>query len=353
MKSRVSEDIIPANMRILSWCVGLISMGVFSVFGQVVSTNTQPLTNGTSTVWTNVAPGLLAARATNFAGTNNAFSLLKTQVKALAFDSELKVYTAKRGETKAYIVFNLTNVTEKEVVVTGTHTTCGCTVAKLPSTPWILPAGATGQLQVAIDLLGKTGTLLKPITLFLANSAQVVHVKVVIPPTPVLSEEERAKNMRLSKADPQAVFSGSCAACHLTPGNLRMGGDLYATMCGVCHESSRRATMVPDLHKLQKKYDFEKWKDVISNGTTNSLMPAFSMAKGGPLSEAQINSLADYMNKAFSRNFRVKHSGVSQTNRINVLKMSNPLLPVPATPEVPVHGAGNAVVQTNSVTPAK
>jgi mono/diheme cytochrome c family protein len=60
---------------------------------------------------------------------------------------------------------------------------------------------------------------------------------------------------------------------------------------------------------LKKPAGFDFWKNTIANGVTNSLMPAFATANGGPLSEAQINSLADYLDKTIPRN-----SSASPTN---------------------------------------
>ncbi|MEO6183335.1 MAG: DUF1573 domain-containing protein, partial [Verrucomicrobiota bacterium] len=65
-------------------------------------------------------------------------------VPALVFDSESKEYNAKPGEAKAIFTFSLTNVSAAEVIITNVSTSCGCTVAKLPSQPWHLAPGANG-----------------------------------------------------------------------------------------------------------------------------------------------------------------------------------------------------------------
>src|SRR5581483_10486280 len=65
--------------------------------------------------------------------------------------------------------------------------------------------------------------------------------------------------------------------------------------CGVCHESEHRATMVPDLHKIQQETNAEFWRNWITHGKPESLMPAFAKSEGGILSDAQIESLVNYL----------------------------------------------------------
>ena len=230
-----------------------------------------------------------------------------TQVRALAWDSEFKETSVDNGALSASFVFNATNISSADAIITGTQTSCGCTVAKLPAQPWVLAPGSNGQIQVTINLAGKTGTVNKTVTVLLSNQPpQVVSIKVNIAPPPAMSEDDRARNLQLAKADVQAIFKGTCADCHLTPSRGRLGAGLYDTLCGICHEASpdRRASIVPNLHSLKKPTDYEFWKSVITNGKTNSLMPAFATERGGPLTEGQIHSLAEYLARNISRNYQ-------------------------------------------------
>ncbi|HTA30419.1 MAG TPA: hypothetical protein VK731_08030, partial [Candidatus Cybelea sp.] len=45
---------------------------------------------------------------------------------------------------------------------------------------------------------------------------------------------------------------------------------------------------------------FDYWKTVITLGKPHTMMPAFAAAQGGPLSEAQISSLATYLDHTIS-----------------------------------------------------
>jgi hypothetical protein len=69
-------------------------------------------------------------------------------------------------------------------------------------------------------------------------------------------------------------------------------------VCGICHDSPNRATMVPDLHKLTVPTNQDFWQTWITTGKAGTLMPAFAAAQGGPLNDVQIASLAAYLNAA-------------------------------------------------------
>jgi mono/diheme cytochrome c family protein len=65
-------------------------------------------------------------------------------------------------------------------------------------------------------------------------------------------------------------------------------------MCGVCHLAGHRASMVPDLLVAREPRDAAWWTKWITEGKEGSLMPAFALQQGGPLSRSQIVSLVDF-----------------------------------------------------------
>ena len=225
----------------------------------------------------------------------------------LAWDATLKSLTSGPGQKLAEFTFNATNVSPNPVIVLGAQTTCGCTVAKLPAQPWVLAPKANGKIQVTVDLSNKVGTVRKGVMVVLSNASPEVlsvevNVGVSLPPPPMMSEQDRARNAQIARANAQAVFKGSCASCHAAPAKGRFGAELYASVCGICHDAgSRQASMVPNLHKLNKPTDFIFWKNTIANGVTNSMMPAFAASNGGPLTDGQIISLAQYLDKTISK----------------------------------------------------
>src|SRR4051794_21294143 len=56
----------------------------------------------------------------------------------LAWDAVMKEQETKPEQAKADFFFSVTNVSASDVVIERVQTSCGCTVAKLPSQPWIL-----------------------------------------------------------------------------------------------------------------------------------------------------------------------------------------------------------------------
>jgi mono/diheme cytochrome c family protein len=122
-------------------------------------------------------------------------------------------------------------------------------------------------------------------------------VVVVAPPSrPPLTEAERKAAMDKAAADAKAIFKGDCATCHVEKARGLLGKELYAAACGICHDSPRRASFVPDLRALKQPMDY--WNGIIARGKPHTVMPGFAAAEGGPLSEMQVSSLAAYLEKA-------------------------------------------------------
>lgn len=218
----------------------------------------------------------------------------------LAFDSELQEATVKTGTAEARFTFSLTNVSTEEITITSVHTSCGCTVAQLPASPWLLAPGSNGQIHVTMNLASKSGVVFKSVTVTSDKGEKNLLVKTtILPPEPASMSGNRDENQRIAKADRQAVFKDDCARCHVAPTKDRMGRDLFVAACGICHEAEHRATMVTDLHALKKETGPAYWRTWINLGKDGSLMPAFAQASGGPLSPEQVESLVDYLTVAF------------------------------------------------------
>jgi mono/diheme cytochrome c family protein len=235
-------------------------------------------------------------------------------VAALAFDAESKEYDASPGERIAPFTFNVTNVWTNDVLIERVHGSCGCTTATMPADPWRIPPKGGGPVQVEVNLAGKMGLITKTLTFYykLLPDMTTINVHVVnlvvnipLPPSALgpMSEADRKAAMIKAVADAQTIFKGDCARCHVDKGRDAMGQELYAADCGICHESSHRERFVPDLHALKQETDFDYWKTIITSGKPHTMMPAFAAAQGGPLTEAQIVSLATYLNRTISHNF--------------------------------------------------
>jgi mono/diheme cytochrome c family protein len=235
----------------------------------------------------------------------------------IVFDAQTKQYDASPGEAVAPFVFNLTNVWTNEIIITGVKASCGCTTADLPPVPWHIPPGGGGQVHAQINLAGKMGLVTKTLTFSTSTGKCIAYLKVNIPVPPstagTLSAADRGAAMMRAKGDPRAIFGGDCARCHVEKGRDAFGEALYAADCGICHESSHRESVVPDLHALKQATDFDYWKTVITLGKPHTMMPGFAVSQGGPLSDAQVTSLATYLNRTISHNFTT-----AMTNAANV-----------------------------------
>jgi len=99
----------------------------------------------------------------------------------LAWDATEKSYHARPGDPYAPFNFSLTNVSSGPVIIYDTSSTCDCTVAKLPSKPWVVASGGTGQIEVKMDLHNKIGTVSKEIVVFTSKGNRRLKVTVVVP----------------------------------------------------------------------------------------------------------------------------------------------------------------------------
>jgi mono/diheme cytochrome c family protein len=218
----------------------------------------------------------------------------------LAFDSDNKEYLAKPGELSIPLVFSVTNISGREITIHSLRPTCGCTLAKMPSQPWKMAPNEHGEIHLAIDLRGKRGTLGKSVFIDASEGYKSVYFKVVIPDRPgAMPLAERDRNLQIAAADRQAVFKNDCARCHAEPARNKKGHELYTAACGICHDSEDRAPMVTDLKAILKPTDRAFWTRVISSGIPGTLMPAFARDEGGPLTPEQVESLVEYLDKAY------------------------------------------------------
>lgn len=265
---------------------------------------------------------------------------------ALKWDTETKEFNAKPGDLSASYTFVATNSSDHEVTINTLRTSCGCTVARLPATPYKLAPGADVPISVTLDLRGKSGTLTKTVTVETSAGIKSLIVRANIPqaapgvpaamPAPAVSvpgapiaagvipnavpglpiatahapvvvpvtnaTANRAMNIQNALADRQAVFKADCAKCHVDPGVGKLGADLYMASCGICHEAEHQASMVPNLKIPRSPRDLAFWQKWIAEGKPGTLMPAFAANHGGPLTQEQVDSLTVYLYQYLPRN---------------------------------------------------
>jgi mono/diheme cytochrome c family protein len=218
------------------------------------------------------------------------------------WDELSKTETATNEQDFARFTFSFTNVTAEKATILNVHPSCGCTTAELPPVPWTIPAGASREIKLSVNLEGKSsmpGTLFKFVDVSTDKGSKRLNLRINVlpaPPMPAMTEAQRAAGIAAAKVDRQAVFKGDCASCHLKKIDGKYGQQLYDVICAVCHETEHRSTMVPDLHNLPVATSEEFWRTWITLGKPGSLMPAFATSQGGPLNDLQIASLAAYLN---------------------------------------------------------
>jgi len=218
----------------------------------------------------------------------------------LAWDSERRETNVVAGATSVPFSFWVTNVSSEVVTVNSVRTSCGCTVAKLPSLPWKLEPGASGEIPVTMSTAGKMGSIEKAVMVDSTTGTKTLIVRANMPAAgsqPVAGgmDPDRLKNMQMTLADRQIVFKGECAKCHVEPAANKTGEQLYVAACGICHDSVHRAAMVPDLKNLRHPTNEEHWRKWTRSGRPGSMMPAFAKNEGGPLTDEQIESLVKFL----------------------------------------------------------
>lgn len=253
--------------------------------------------------WGPLGTGLSAAETATPANPN-------LETNALKWDSMEKTLKAQGGQETAHFEFAVHNDSGATVSVTKISTSCGCTVAKMPATPWVLPHGAKDVLKVDVDLKGRYGTIHKNVLIHTDAGYQTLKVNVELPeapnsPTPaentalIRDLNTRVKNIQMALGDRQAVFRGDCRECHVDPGQDKHGKELFVASCAICHEAKNRASMVPDLKKPKMATSLVYWKQWVMAGKAGSLMPAFAKEFGGPLTPEQVDSLCKYLNEEY------------------------------------------------------
>ncbi len=111
------------------------------------------------------------------------------------------------------------------------------------------------------------------------------------------------------------------------------GERLYAENCAVCHglqgQGRVGATLAKDWPSIRPDLTV---KTIIENGVPGSVMPAWSQAKGGPLTPAEINALTQYI-------LSWQTGGAAQVSPQPTATLIPPITPLPNVQGDPNRGA--------------
>ncbi|PTX94189.1 DUF1573 domain-containing protein [Opitutus sp. ER46] len=224
----------------------------------------------------------------------------------LVWDAMEQVLTLAPGQTTADFQFTVVNASDAVVTIREVRPTCHCTVPSLPALPWRLEPGASGSFSGELNVRGMDGKVTKAIYVDSTAGTQVLRVTATIP---VVEEAARRRHREIARADRQAVFRGDCVSCHVTPATGLSGGQLFLAACGVCHFATRRDPAVPDLLTARQHRDDAYWRRWITEGRPGTMMPGWSKAQGGPLTDEQIESLIQFALRTLPTAPRVEDKG--------------------------------------------
>lgn len=198
-------------------------------------------------------------------------------------------YDAHNVEAGATIKhsFKLTNAGSKPLLLQGSYASCSCTAAKLRLNQ--LAPGASAFVDVTLDTTGIFGDINRDVIV-----ASNDPIRKMLPLTIKCHIPDPHKGMSSDQLG-KKIFAGQCATCHADKGQGKMGKALYLADCAMCHGARAQGGLGPML-KPGKYSDTKVMQQVISNGNEfNPTMPAFLKSRGGPLSQAQIDSIISYL----------------------------------------------------------
>jgi len=171
------------------------------------------------------------------------------------------------------------NESDQPMMIANLNSSCGCTSVRAEA--MTLPAGGFTRLDVTIDPFAKEGDIAKIVTvtdIFGGQSSAKI----------VFHLRKNPHNMRSNRS----LFDGKCARCHYTPAQgLDQGKTLYQVICAMCHGDNGAGAYAPKLRGLNA----DRLTTTITNGAGTPAMPAFAKKHGGPLSQAQIKVLVEWL----------------------------------------------------------
>ncbi len=193
---------------------------------------------------------------------------------------EMDMGDVMEGKEASATLF-LRNTGAFPVHVEKVETSCGCTTVS-PGTRE-LPPGAFTPLHVRVDTTAKRGRVKKKITVFDSRGRET-QAWLILHVTP---------NPHMSAMQGKGIFSGKCASCHFEPVEGKVTGiSIYKAICAMCHGEAGKGAYAPALRGRDAAF----MASVLSKGLGQH-MPSFSRKKDGPLSYAQIASVAKWLSK--------------------------------------------------------
>ena len=219
------------------------------------------------------------------------------EAPSIRFDSSTHDFGTVPSDVKQTYPWPYRNAGTATLEITSAAPSCGCTATVVD--PASVPPGAAGTLLVTFDPAGQSGDVRKTITV---ASNDPVHPRTILTIlAKVTVHEAPLKPGEHPRIAGQSLLMGSCGGCHAAPAEGKAGAPLFAAICAPCHGSARAPAL--DAAYLAS-HDDKVIAQAIAFGTANPKMPGFSKLMGGPLDDAQVASLVDWL-----RTSRSSHGG--------------------------------------------
>ena len=233
------------------------------------------------------------------------------------------------------------NIGGEPLKIINVHTSCGCTMVNMKAN--VIEPGKTAALEVLMDTSMKQGVVRKAVEITSndpKNPKITVYLSANVLPRPgvALGKTSGATNMGMSSLlggdnpsmtnNPHAnvmddtqrakIFTGNCAVCHVQKGRGKLGEELFKADCAMCHGMNGEGGVGPRL--ISGMWDnpayYQAMREVVRNGSkTHVSMPGFSQSAGGPLTDAEIESILQALKK---RSLSMNSTGISTTQTAQV-----------------------------------
>jgi len=181
--------------------------------------------------------------------------------------------------TEAKATLFLRNTGSLPIHVSKVETSCGCT-AVTPESRELAPGEFT-PLHVRVDTTAKRGVIKKSITVSDSQGEKArAWLTLKVKPNP---------HMGAMKG--KSIFDGKCASCHAEPAKGKVQGvAIYRAVCSMCHGDAGKGAYAPALRGRDAVFV----SSILAKGLGRQ-MPSFAREKHGPLSRAQIVSVARWL----------------------------------------------------------
>lgn len=217
----------------------------------------------------------------------------KKKGPSIQCDEELFPFgSIHQGDIKEHI-FTVRNTGDDTLKISQVQSSCGCTVGMMDNSN--IPPGGVGQLKATFNSSGKMGHITKTIYIY-SNDVSNPNKTVQITADIMTEPPSVHGGMMKGAVHLEGVFEGDCATCHVDKGRGLMGKALFEADCAICHGNPADGKPGPDLHSpAMAKHGRSELLSIASNGIPNSMMPAFAKAHSGPLTDAELSSVVDYI----------------------------------------------------------